>query len=252
MLHIATINIQNKYKIKNYDGLYEGKDYVKMLFDLLEKYDLDIVGLQEVNPRYFNRMQKFLDSKYWCYGKSRYPQNLLTNSIPFLQTFNESVPIITRKRVLHKKTKVLPFLSSYVPRIVTIMVVEIDKIGPVTILNTHLDCLKNKTKVKQLHFLLQQIRQIRTPVILMGDFNMTIKNDDFLIFIEELKKLNISHIGIYEKTYKNAKSNYAIDHIFLSDCFQVEEIILVKDAYLQDFSDHYPIILKLHLGFFQK
>lgn len=249
MLTIATMNIQNKYKIKGYDGLYNGQDNIKILLELLKKYNLDIVGLQEVNPRYFSRLEKMLPSCYLCYGKSRYPKNIITNKISVLQTFNESVPIITNKKVLESNTKLLPFLSSLVPRIVTTMVLEIEDFGPITVLNTHLDNLKNTTKVKELKYLLKMIKKIRTPVILMGDFNMTMKNQDFLVFIEDMKLLHISHVDIGEKTFKEAKSNYAIDHLFLSDCFIVDEIILEKSRLYQHFSDHYPVILKIRFGF---
>lgn len=251
MLSIASINVQNKYKFKNYDGLYQGEDHIKQLLDLIHKHDLNIIGLQEVNPRYAIRLQTMLNKEFTYYGKSRYPRNVITKKISYLETFNESVPIITDQKVLKKSTKVLPWLSSYVPRIVTILKIETKELGTITILNTHLDNRKDKTKAKQLIYLLKIISQIKNPIILMGDFNMTTKNKNFQKFIQEMKKINITHLDIGTNTFKNSKSNYAIDHIFLSNLFRVESIFLEKDKKYQNFSDHYPLILKLHLGFYE-
>lgn len=249
MLSIASINVQNKYKLKKYNGLYKGEDHIRQLLNLIKKYNLDIIGLQEVNPRYAIRLQEMLDKKFIYYGKSRYPKNVITRKIPYLETFNESVPIITNQKVLKKSTKVLPWLSSYVPRIVTILKIETKELGTITILNTHLDNRKDKTKAKELTYLLRIISKIKDPVILMGDFNMTTKNKNFQNFIQEMKKINITHIDIGTNTFKNSKSDYAIDHIFLSNLFQIESIFLEKDKKYENFSDHYPLILKLHLGF---
>ena len=55
---------------------------------------------------------------------------------------------------------------------------------------------------------------------------MTTKNKNFQNFIQEMKKINITHIDIGTNTFKNSKSDYAIDHIFLSNCFNVEKVLL--------------------------
>jgi len=245
MLNIATINVQNKYKIKKYSGFYKNEDHVKMLLKLIDKYDLNIIGLQEVNQRYFIRLQEEIDDKFTFYGKFRYLYSFFTKKVYPFSVFNESVPIITNKSVSRRKTLVLPWLSSYVPRIVTIMEINLGNLGSVVVLNTHIDYLKNKTKVKQLKKLEKIIERIRKPVILMGDFNMTLKNDDFRNFIKKMKSLNIERVDINESTFKKAKSNYAIDHIFVSSCFRVVDFFIEKDNSYVDFSDHYPIIVKL-------
>lgn len=245
MFTVATINIQNKYKVKKYDGTYQGEDNIFLLDRLLEKYHVDIAGLQEVNPRYYDQLRKKISSCYHIHGKSRYFQNVLTRHISFLHTFNEAVPVITKHKVLHEKTMILPFLSSYVPRIVTILKIQVKDFGEVFVFNTHLDDRKNKTKVAELRRLFKLIQKVKSPVILMGDFNMTLKNDDFRKFIQDLEKLHIHHVDLKEKTFKEAKSNYAIDHLFLSDCFHVECVFLEKDKKYQNFSDHYPVICQI-------
>jgi len=252
MLNIATINVQNKYKEKDYNGRTEQEDHIEMLLELIDCYELDLVGLQEVNPRYKSRLQKHLKKNFSYYGKSRYKINAVTRRIGLLHTFNESVPIITSLKVLKAKTVYLPWIFSYVPRIATILEVETKELGPIVVLNTHLDNRKTRTKAKELVFLAKTIKKMKKPVILMGDFNMTVKNTDFQKFMKEMQKLNIDHVKIEEKTFKEAKSNVAIDHIFLSNCFQVEKLILEKSSKYEHFSDHYPIILKIRLGFSKK
>ncbi len=252
MLSIATINVQNKYKIKNYNGTNHGDNHIQMLLDLINKYHIEILGLQEVNYKYKEQLEKKLGRSFTYYGKFRYPLNCITKNIYPFSVFNESVPIITNQEVLDKETQVLPWISSYVPRIVTIMKIKTKEVGTVVVLNTHLDYLKNGTKVKQLKKLLNIIQKISWPIILMGDFNMTVKNKDFLSFIDDLKDLNIKHVDINEATFKYSKSPRAIDHIFLSNCFNVEKVLLDKNPAYLTFSDHYPVILKLSLGFDRK
>lgn len=249
MLNIATINVQNKYKLKKYNGIFKNEDHIKMLFSLIEKYELDIIGLQEVNQRYFARLQRYLPKRFCCYGKFRYPKNFFTKYIYPFSVFNESVPILTNKNILRRNTKILPWFYSYVPRIVTILEVSIDDIGPVVILNTHLDYMKVETKKKQLKKLIKIIERIKKPLILMGDFNMTIHNKDFQLFIKEMEKLNIKRAIIDEATFKKSTKNVAIDHVFFSKCFVLKSLLLEKDAEYESFSDHYPIIVRLSFDF---
>lgn len=245
MFNVASINVQNKYKLKKYDGIYNREDHVRMLNDLIKKYDLDIVGLQEVNVRYYKRLKELLS--YNIYGKFRFPNFFLTKVIYPFSIINECVPIISRNDFIKCNTKVLPWISSYVPRIATIVDIEVKGIGAVTILNTHLDYLKPKTKIKQIWKIYEIIKDINNPIILMGDFNMTLKNNNFKEFIKKLEELNIYRVNICENTFKNHRDNYSIDHIFLSNCFKVEEIILEKDKLYDNFSDHFPIIIKLDI-----
>lgn len=249
MFNIATINIQNKYKLKKYDGILKGENHIEMLFFLIKQYNLDVIGLQEVNQRYFEKLKEYLPKHFSFYGKFRYPKSFFTKYIYPFSVFNESVPILTNKRVLRKKTKLLPWISSYVPRIVTFMEINTEEFGPISILNTHLDYMKVETKKRQLEKLYMIIERIKKPVILMGDFNMTVRNKDFQLFIKKMEGLNIKRVEINEATFKNSKSDIAIDHIFLSNSFVIEEVILEKSIKYSNFSDHYPIIVRLSSNF---
>lgn len=245
MLNIATINVQNKYKLKKYDGTYNGEDYTKMLVQIIDKYDLDIVGLQEVNYRYRKRLSSFLDKSYDIFGKFRFSNLFLIRFLPIISRFNECVPIVTNKKIISKKCIFLPWFFSYVPRVVTIMDIEIQDIGIVTVLNTHLDNFKPKVKIKQVEKIYNIISRINNPVILMGDFNMTLKNKNFRGFIKKLEDIGIYRVEIKQNTFKNHRDNYSIDHIFLSSCFNVCELIIESDKAFDNFSDHYPVIVKL-------
>ena len=121
MLTIATVNVQYKYKLKHYDGIRGKEDHVKLLMNLIQKYHIQIIGLQEVNQKYAKRLQESLLEKMVYYGPFRYPLNFFTKHCYPFTVFNESTPIITDQEVLTKRSVILPWLSSYVPRIVTIM-----------------------------------------------------------------------------------------------------------------------------------
>lgn len=246
MLNVASINVQNKYKLRKYDGTCNGEDYTKMLTDIINKYDLNIVGLQEVNYRYRKRFSLFLDKSYHLFGKFRLSNFFLVRFLPIISRFNECVPIVTNLDIINEKCIRLPWFFSYMPRVVTIMNLNVKGLGVVTVLNTHIDNFKPKIKAKQIEKIYRIIKDIDNPIILMGDFNMTLKNSDFRNFIKKLEDLNIYRVEINQNTFKRHKDNYSIDHIFLSSCFNVDELIIEKDRVYDNFSDHYPVIVKLN------
>ena len=51
-LVIATFNIQNKYKLKNYTGVDQFGNHVKSLVDFINRYHIDILGVQELTKTY--------------------------------------------------------------------------------------------------------------------------------------------------------------------------------------------------------
>lgn len=241
-MKLLLFNVQNKYRIEHYKGIYRNKDTVVSLANYVKENNIDILCLQEVLEIYRDRLIDNLDS-YHAYGKPRLGDNFFTRKIEKLKRFNESVNIITKLDVSLEKTINLPNLPDFLPRIVTMIEVKYES-KTITILNTHLSAYNKISKKRQLKYLLKIIKDIKKPVILTGDFNMNIKSDILNGFIEELAILSINHLEIAERTFKKSKRNLPIDHIFVSNSLRVKSLEVIKDKDVS-FSDHYPILLEI-------
>ena len=230
MITLSTFNIQND--IKDFSSAK-----TKIILDYLNKNKIDILSLQEVYSKLDKDIKEKLDNKYNLYGSYRFFFKRIFNSI------NEKTPIITKYKVLSDETHQLPILPTLLRRIVTKVELEIDG-KLVSVYNTHLDYMLDFVKKRQLKRLLRMIRNDSNPIILTGDFNLKNNNQVFLDFIEELKKLNITHIDAEDNTWKPSKYHRAIDHIFISNNFKLISKKIVKDI---PTSDHYPVLVKLEL-----
>ena len=231
MITISTFNIQN-------DRLKNPQEKTQQIIKYLSDYQIDILCLQEVYSQLEKSMNiHLLEKGYHSYGNYRFSIPKIWNKI------NEKNPIIIKYPVTEEKTYYLPFLPSLLKRVLTKVEVKIEN-QFISIYNTHLDYQYEISKKRQLKKILEIIKEDKNPIILMGDFNLKTNKEIFQDFIEELKKRNINHINIHEKTWKNSKYHRAIDHIFLSSNLKVKEKILITNIPV---SDHYPILLKVEV-----
>ncbi len=226
MLTICTFNIQNdfsKYK----------KDKRDQIIELLKDKKIDIYNLQEVYSKIDKDITKSLKKlSYSIYGAYRF-------RIP--NRYNERTPIITNKKVIRSRTYHLPFLPSFLKRIITKVVIE-DNGKMISVYNTHLEVRKEKVKERQLNKILKLLKNDKNPIILTGDFNLKTNKEIFNKFVDELKEMGIEHIDVSDKTLKISKYHRAIDHIFISNCFK----LISKDRITNlKTSDHYPVIIKV-------
>ena len=228
---VGSMNIQNKYKIPDYDGLDDkGNDNAEILKKFLESNHVDILGTQELVRKFIDRVKFFISPKYKVYGEYRYGNHKLLNKINILDRFNETVSIITKHRVITCRTKTMPWLPKNIkdiihglkiksirPRVVTIALIEIEGFGKINFINTHLT----------------------------GDFNMNINNQDFKSFVKNLDSIGYKRVPNARKTYKYEKNKLPIDHIFIPSAWNIEEVEILMDHYLENFSDHYPMLVRI-------
>ena len=227
---VSTFNIQNDFK------KYK-KDKSKLIFNYLKDNNIDILGLQEVFYMCNHDLKKLLKNTYQMKGRYRFFLKLIH------LTSNEKTPIISKYKILSHKTYSLPFHPSPLRRVLTHIIVEYEN-KKISIYNTHLESKNDQVKQKQLDKIIDVIQNDDLPKIIFGDFNLKEDNLIFQKFIENLAKLNIIRIPINEATYKFAKSNKAIDHIFYSNDFSINSYEVIKNI---NTSDHYPILVDLKL-----
>ena len=89
------------------------------------------------------------------------------------------------------------------------------------------------------------IKKSKYPVILTGDFNLTTSSPKFRMFIENLEEIGYKRIPNAELTWKYQKEKLPIDHIFIPKDWKIEEYKISKDKYMENFSDHYPLLVKI-------
>lgn len=233
-----------------------------LVFEVINKSDCDIIGVQELNKE----MHKDLVNNLYNYnivGKGRAKR-----------LFYEKNDILVNKRnkVLEYDTFWLSnnidkvgssvWYSLY-PRICTTALIELKDGVKIRIYNTHLDCGLPRAKKYGLYKISEYIdakhlTEKYIPIILMGDFNSTPKSkiiNDFksglycerkLIAVQEFKK-DIYNRGTMSG-FKGYKKGVHIDYIFVSDEFVVKDVEIVNFNKSGKYpSDHYPVYADIEL-----
>lgn len=224
MLKICSFNVKNNF-IKH-------KNKTDNIIDFINKYKISVLGVQEY---IFNESRKFNLEGYRCVGSGRFKQRK--------HVYNETNSIITNCNVLKFKTYRLPWFFTSLPRIMTCALVKY-KTDNILIINTHLDYLHRISQKRQLNYILNYIKHKSKDykIVLMGDFNLSIKSELFNKFINDIKNYDISRVNIDEKTFKLLP--HAIDHIFISNSFKLKLYKVINDQ-KYDISDHYPIYIEI-------
>ncbi len=234
ILTIATFNFQNTYH--PYQTLKDKSDCYTFIKFIMEN-DIDILGTQETTLRNLKLCEPILQEYgYKLYGSGRFKK---LGTIYPISLANETNSIIFKKGLgKGVSTTSIPWLGTAFPRIITRADFE-----DIVFLNTHLDNLNPKVKIKQLKFIKQMIRSLvneNKKIILTGDFNMTLKNKSLKEFIQSLSLLGIKRVEANENSCRGINFG-PLDHIFIPNDFEVEEI---KQPTIS-ISDHKPIIVKV-------
>jgi endonuclease/exonuclease/phosphatase family metal-dependent hydrolase len=237
-LVLGSFNIKNEYN-KRFD-----KNKVETLFKMFNDYSIDVLGLQEVTKSLLIEIKKTFEANgYFIFASSRtkYKRSV----------FNEFNVIISRHKILDCKTYWLSrkpskigsksYFSAY-PRSVNIVEINVDNIGVINFINTHLDIFKHARR-KQLDKLYDIMKDIKGSIVLTGDFNVTSDKDYFIDFCNKLKELGIERVLNDKETFKYSKKSHyigPIDYIFVSNSFNSKEVIIIDT----DVSDHMAIVSK--------
>lgn len=196
---------------------------VQKIDNFIKAQNIDVVGLVEVSfPAQAEAFKKIT-------GMEEAGEAIYHN--PFIHQGNL---LLSRYPIKNYSLVMLPYHGQ--PRAAVKAEIETPS-GAITFLITHLS-LGKRTRNEQIKFLNNLCSEIKTPFILMGDFNC-------LNWQEELKPLVINpllkHVNL-GPTYPSWKPKRHFDHIFLS------KNLAVKNAEVHNkekFSDHLGLITEI-------
>lgn len=257
-MKVMTFNLRadNVLDIRN-----RWRQRANLVYDVINQYDCDIIGFQEVT----RQMESQLDEHTKAYYK--------TGEGRTRRLFMEKNPLLIKKefhviedntfwlsKTPNKKNSTIWY--SLFPRICTGVICEIEEGKRVRIYNTHLDCLLPHAREFGLSVILNHIHneqdKEQLPCILMGDFNAKPNSKLIQKFrngqYTERRFIAVQEIDpeLYNKTtmgsFKGREEGRHIDYIFVTEEFKVEHMEIIK--YNKDGkypSDHYPIVAELKL-----
>lgn len=230
-LKIGTFNAKDGITNRNGGLRSDGTNNADLVANIVKENEFDLLGTQELTVRYVNELSLRL-TNYKLYGNYRYGNILKT------MPYNESNLIVTNRNILKSETVWLPWIASnfsdfktsiarmsIMPRIATIVILEVDRHKKVCMINTHLDYEVPSIQVKQLNAIKNLILKYaqKYDIVLTGDFNMELDNQRFHSFVNDVKD-KIKHIDIKSSTWhgKNGEET-TIDHIFVPKNWKVED-----------------------------
>ncbi|GEP64230.1 MULTISPECIES: endonuclease/exonuclease/phosphatase family protein [Clostridium] len=223
-----------------------------LIYNVINEYKCDIIGAQEIKDNMLNDIKENIEG-YNIIGAPRgkkvsSERNSLLISRNYLiedyKTFWLSeTPDKIGSRVWY----------SYLPRICTTAILQMDNGRRVRVCNTHLDNLLPKARMYGLKKILEFIENEKLPVILMGDFNDRPNSK----LIKSLKEGKISskkllpvqdvNMGLYNEStignFKRSGKGLHIDYIFVSEEIDVVNAEIIKYNVNGKYpSDHYPLM----------
>ena len=237
-MKVMTYNIEH---LTFKDIFFTWRNRYKKVVDYIKLEDPDILGMQEITKKGVRYLKKYL-SDYNIVGESRH-------SIIFT---DEYTPLLIKKdyELLSYKTY---SLSSNIyklgvktkednfPRICVVCHIKKDK-NKYIVINTHIDNSSGPNKKRLLNIFKEIIKKEKAKdelIIIMGDFNMTLNNDDLLEFSKEYKDPFKDYT--YGSFCPNPKGK-SLDHIFLDKKLTYKKDKIDVNSNDKCFlSDHYPL-----------
>jgi len=251
-----TFNI--RYENPN-DGLFAWDSRKEMVFWLIEKYDPDILGIQEALSDQMNELDEALSAYQWS-GAGR------DDGI----CKGEYVPVFFKKDRFTMSEEGQFWLSetpaeagsmgwdAACTRMVSwIRLEEINSGNEYYVFNTHFDHMGEEARMNSALLLSDSVRVIagQNPAIITGDLNCGPESDPLNILSElftDSRLLAIQENSGSATTFvgfpADLSRNELIDHIFISPHFIVDEYEIISDNAGGFFpSDHLPVRVSLSL-----
>lgn len=252
-MKIMTLNLRTDF-ILDINNRWANRS--KIVYEIFENYNCDIIGVQELTNKMYEDMLNGL-TDYNIVGRPRTEKMFVERNDILVLKKHEILEFETFWLSEEPEKVGSSIWYSIYPRICTTAVVRIEGGKLVRVYNTHLDFLLPKAReygLKKIGMYIEdKYESDKLPVILMGDFNATPKSkviNEFatgeyskkkFIAVQESKK-EIYEISTMSK-FKGNKKGLHIDYIFVSDEFEIRNAEIIEYNKNGKYpSDHYPIM----------
>jgi len=255
-IDVMTFNIRYD---NSSDGMFAWDSRKEMVYWLIEKYDPDILGIQEALQGQMDELNTALSGYRWS-GAGR--EDGICKG--------EYVPVFFKKDRFMLADEGHFWLSEHpdqpgskgwdaaCTRMVSwIRLQEISSGYEYFVFNTHFDHIGEEARLNSARLLTDSIRNIarHKPVIITGDLNCGPESDPLNVLSElftDSRLLAIQKDSLSGTTFVGFPADLAqgdiIDHIFLSPHFGVDEYEIISDNAGGFFpSDHLPVRVSLSL-----
>lgn len=239
-LKVMTFNIEHGLDYADYKETKKEKINLDLSADVINNEDADIICINEVRGLgkhiAYNGQEKIIAEKtnrnvvfskciefeqFGPYGDallSRFPvDNYTIIDIPDPEIKDEDEYYETRK----------------------LLKAEINLEKKITVFISHFGLAKAEQR-NAVETLLNELKKVNTPVIFMGDLNMTPDNEILKPVYDTLKEVYISG-GPF--TYRTPNPDQKIDYIFVSKDIEVKMVKTIEKMV----SDHFPIVAELEI-----
>lgn len=256
--HIEVMTFNIRYANPD-DGMFSWDSRREMVYWLIEKYDPDILGIQEALKGQMDGLDSALNAYRWS-GAGRDDGD----------TKGEYVPVFFKKDRFMLAGEGHFWLSddpgipgstgwdAACTRMVSwIRLQEINTGFEYYVFNTHFDHVGEEARMNSARLMADSIRQIAglKPVIITGDFNcgpgsapLEVLSDLFMDARKEAVRADSVSGTTYVGFPGDLMQGEIIDHILLSKHFRVDEYEIITDNAGGFFpSDHLPVRVSLSL-----
>lgn len=248
-MKIISYNIKCDDTIADIKPEFQWEKRKKELAEQIDKFDADIIGMQEVMPHQQDYFMKKLGCKYNAVYQSR--DDNATNGEGCPVFYNKSKFNLLRSETFWlSETPQIPASTSWNsrwPRICTYLILEDKKSNKkFAIFNTHLDHKSEDARINGIKLIISKIKEMGLPTILTGDFNASRDTEPVEICKKELTYVNINNdneitFHLWGQPEILLEGKRYIDYIFVKDMKVKSYKVLndIKDA--TKISDHYAL-----------
>ncbi|RLL46982.1 endonuclease/exonuclease/phosphatase family protein [Oceanobacillus piezotolerans] len=257
LLKLATYNIRMETPDDKEDLWKNRKANV---INIIENYDLDIIGLQEVKESQLRDLQKLKQYASFGLGRSEDDGNEYNSILYKKEKFDliESDTFwLSETMQLEEKEK---RWNADCPRICTWGKFQVRESGEeFYIFNTHFDHKSEEARYQSAKLIMDKLEALDCPVAVMGDLNGEPHERLYRIFAGNLRdavRESKYHVGPL-KTCTGTGFNHRlgwdeyhqIDYIFVNRYFNIHKTEVITDKFDGRYpSDHFPVLLHTSIG----
>ena len=221
--------------------------------EMIETYQPDLIGVQEVNHHMLSEMSGVFDG-YTSFGDSRHAVKADEYNLIFYR--HDRFDLKTGRTLWlsdHPERKGSKIIGSQFPRIVTIAnLYDHSSQHGFTFANTHLDANFSIIRQRQSLILLELLKQYSHGIftVLTGDFNAIRGSREISILETEMQDLTDPSIGSTLRGKIGSMRNHQlpIDHILITPFVSDHSIQKITASYHNIYpSDHYPVLVKVRI-----